>query len=411
MSSIRTLFEFINKMNSLYVGPYHRGYTWDVDMCDNLISRAFDDAQKNIDMGMITYQRCGNSKNFILIDGYQRLMTILLFVQAVLNTTKVKLASKHHPSNFLVTFMGDEEIFKLKVNNNDKKDIENIVKNTIDRDLLHNQNFIKNYEFFVSKLSEKNLPLLEVLNNILKIKITNMVVDNQTLDEEDIYYSMNQSFLQVDLIRNYIFKELKNSKMSHIFNTYWLTLEKNLGSLTENFIIDYLTIQNNGAITKPEDLYSDFEIFFIKMSKLKTKDDIVKHLSRYASYYKKINESNVKDDGLKAKLAKINSYGAKDTYPYLMEVFEDYDFAHINRTMLMDILDMIISFVEQRHNEDENLLGINFASLSKDKNKMLLLRELTPKIIVEDGEDVIPTDIARDNRTTINDLLKTKSTI
>ena len=397
-------------MKSLYVGPYHRSYVWDADWCSDFISRAFDDTEKVIDFGMITYQKCDETGNYILIDGYQRLMTILLFVQAVINNTKINLSQRHHPSNFLMACIGDEEIFKLKINNNDKNDIENIIKNNVDDVFIHNQNFISNYKLFSSKLSEKKVPILEVLNNILKIKITNMVVDNQTLDEEDIYFNMNQSFTQVDKIRNYVFKELKTAKQSHIFNTYWLALEKNLQGLTQNFIVDYLIIQNNGVIPKLDDLSFEFEKFFSNMAKLKSKDDIVKHMARYASYYKKICNSDVKDDLLRDRLCIINSYEAKDTYPYLMEVFEDYDFAHINRNMLFDILDMILEFVKQRINQQEGTLAINFASLSKDINKMLLLRELTPRIVVEDV-DQIEDEVADGNRFTINDIIKIKAPV
>ncbi len=409
MSSIRTLFEFINKMNSLYVGPYHRIYSWDEEFCDKFISKAFDNTEKSIDMGMITYQKCDDAGNYILIDGYQRLMTVLLFVQAVVNNTKIKLASKHHPSNFLVACLSDEEIFKLKINNNDKNDIENIVKNNLDDVLIHNRNFISNYKLFVSKLNSNNLPLLEVLNNILKIKITNMVIDDKTLDEEEIYFNMNQTFTQVDLIRNYVYRELKEAKQNHIFKTYWLEIEKNLQSLTEDFIIDYLTIQNNGNIPNNQELLSEFEAFFENISKLKPKEDIVKHIYRYSSYYKKIYNSDIKDTVLKERLLIINSYQAKDTYPYLMEVFEDYDFAHINRNMLLDILDMTIGFVEQRLNNDNGMPSVNFASLSKDINKMLLLRELTPRIVVE-NVDQIEDEYVDNHRMTINDIIKIKTT-
>lgn len=410
-NNIKSLFEFINRMKSLYVAPYHRGYDWDVDVCARFLSQAFDNSEKILDFGIITYQKCDEFGNFILIDGYQRLMTILLFVQALIKTSKVKLSLKNHPSDFLVTNISDEDIFKLKINNNDKNDIENIVKNKFDDVAFHNPNFISNYEFFVSKLSEQKIPILELLNNIAKIQIMNVVVDNDTLDEEDIYFNMNQTFSQVDLIRNYVYKELKEAKQIHIFNTYFLVLEKTLANLTNAFFVDYLTIQNNGLMPKPNDLYNVFVQFFNNMSKLKSKDEIIKHLYRYASYYIKITQSDVKDEVLKRKLVEINGYDAKDTYPYLMEVFEDYDFAHINKHMLLDILDMVIVFVEQRHNEVETSLSVNFASLSKDINRMLLLKDFTPKIITQEVKDPVEEEVYEEHRLTINDLIKIKAPV
>lgn len=410
-NNIKSLFEFINKMKSLYVAPYHRGYNWDTEVCAKFLNKAFDSSEKTLDFGMITYQKCDDSGNFILIDGYQRLITILLFVQALIKTSKVKLALKNYPANFLVTNTTDEDVFKLKINNNDKNDIENIIKNKFDDVIFHNPHFVSNYEFFISKLSEQKTPILELLNNIAKIQIMNIVVNNETLDEEDIYFNMNQTFSQVDLIRNYVYKELKETKQIHIFNTYFLSMEKNLADLTNGFLIDYLTIQNNGLIPKANELYSVFVRFFDSMSKLKSQEDIIKHLYRYTSYYLKITRSDIKDEVLKRKLIKINSYEAKDTYPYLMEVFEDYDFAHINKHMLLDILDMIIMFVEQRHSDGETALTVNFASLSKDINRMLLLKDLTPKIITQEVEEYIEDEYIEEHRLTINDLMKTKAPV
>lgn len=409
-NNIKSLFEFINKMTSLYVAPYHRSYNWDVDVCSKFLSQAFDNSEKTLDFGMITYQKCDDSDNFILIDGYQRLMTILLFIQALIKSSKVKLALKNYPANFLVTNQGDEDIFKLKINNNDKNDIENIVKNRFEDIVFHNSHFIANYEFFVSKLSEQKIPILELLNSIAKIQILNVVVNNETSDEEEIYFNLNQSFSQVDLIRNYVYKELKQDKQVHIFNTYFLGMEKNLDTLENAFLIDYLTIQNNGLIPKTNELYDVFVQFFNNMSKLKSREDIIKHLYRYASYYVKITQSDVKDEQLKNKLVQINEYEAKDTYPYLMEVFEDYDFAHINKHMLVDILDTIIMFVEQRYNNGENSLSVNFASLSKDINRMLLLRDYTPKIITQEVEQYVEEENIEEHKLTINDLINSKST-
>lgn len=408
--NVKYLFEFINKMKSLFVAPYHRSYSWNVDVCSEFLDKAFDSSEKILDFGIITYQKCDDCGNFILIDGYQRLITVLLFVQALIKTSKLKLSLKNHPSVFLVTNRGDEDVFKLKINNNDKNDIEHIVKNEFDANLFHNPHFLSNYNFFVSKLMEQKIPTLELLNNIAKIKIKNVIINSETNDEEEVYFNINQSFSQVDLIRNYVYKDLKETKQTHIFNTYFLSLEKNLLGIESNFFIDYLTIQNNGLIPDYNELYNVFVQFYSSMSKLKSKEDIIKHLYRYANYYVKITQSDVKDVILKNKLEKINEFDAKDTYPYLMEVFEDYDFAHINKHMLVDILDMIIMFVEQRTNDEEDMMSVNFASLSKDINKMLLLKDLTPKIVTKDVEYYREKEIFEGHRLTINDLIESKST-
>lgn len=408
-NNIKNLFEFINKMSSLYVAPFHRAYDWNIETCASFLKQAFDDTQKTLDFGLITYQKCDEQGSYILLDGYQRLMTILIFVQALIKCGKMKLSQKNHPINFLMSKIEEDDIFKLKINNNDKNDIENIIRNNFENVAFHNSNFEKNYEFFMKELAESKLPFLELLNNVAKIKIINAVIDDNDRDE-GAYFTLNKNFSQVDLIRNFVYKELKDSGKIHIFNTYWLGLENTLKDLTQAFLIDYLTIQHNGVIPKENELFSAFVSFYGKISRLKANDDMIKHIYRYAKYYNQICVSDIKDNILKEKLITINSFNAKDTYPYLMEVFEDYEFAHINKHMLMEILDTIISFIKMRNEKGANLYGLNFAELSTDINKMLALKDYTPKIVTKEVDDFESKVSLNNHGLTINDLIKRKET-
>lgn len=400
MNNLKSFFKFINQMSSLYVPAYHRGYFWDVDICKNFLKN-FLHSPIGLDFGVIIYQKNDDRGNFILIDGYQRLLTILVFVQALISSGRLEVSAKNQPANFLVYKSSDNEtIFKLKINNNDKNDIEYILKNKFDDYIFNNENLRKNYDYFVEALKNDKTPILEFLNNFSKIKINNILVDD-THREDELYFEVNNSFTQIDLIRNYVYKELKTKQILHIFQTYWLGMEKDLGNLFEGFLIDYLTIQNNGVIPFPDMLFPAFNAFFFKISRFKSLEEMIKHIYRYACFYKKIVNSDINDKELQQRLCVINSCEAKDTYPYLMEVFEDYEFAHINKHMLVDILDTIVSFVEQRRNEKSGLKEFNFADLSKNINRMLALKDYTPKVVKYDVKDAKESH----QRITINDLI------
>ena len=190
-------------------------------------------------------------------------------------------------------------------------------------------------------------------------------------------------------IRNFVFQDLKNSGMLNEVYSYWVELENNLsGDLYRpvNFIRDYLTIQNGGKITEFENLAKDFIIFYAKITKYQSKNVIIKNLCRYSLYYKKIASGCISDPDIKEKIDIINSCGAKDAYPFLMEVFEDYDFAHINKHMLLDILDTVISFIEERNSVSPSQIALSFAGLSKEINKMMVLKDYMPKFVTENPE-------------------------
>ncbi len=194
---------------------------------------------------------------------------------------------------------------------------------------------------------------------------------------------------EIGKIRNFVFQDLKNSEMLGDVYSYWIQLETNLsGDLYHpaNFIRDYLTIQNGGTVASFENLTKEFLIFYARISKYQHKGVIIKNLCRYSSYYKKITSGNIPDKEIKEKIDKINEYGAKDAYPFLMEVFEDYDFAHINKHMLIDILNTVISFIEERNSANPSKLALSFAGLSSEINKMMILKDYMPKFVRENSD-------------------------
>lgn len=101
-------------------------------------------------------------------------------------------------------------------------------------------------------------------------------------------------------------------------------------------------------------------------------------------YFLKLEFSKVADDMIREKVETINAYGAKDAFPFLMEVFEDYDYAHINKNMLMDILNTVIGFIEDRNSLEPLQKAVSFAGLSTEINKMMVLKDYVPKFVVEE---------------------------
>jgi hypothetical protein len=88
-----------------------------------------------------------------------------------------------------------------------------------------------------------------------------------------------------------------------------------------------------------------------------------------------------------------------------MEVFEDYEFAHINKHMLIDILDTVIDFIEARESGEKYFRGVKFADLSKNLNKMLALKDFTPRLIKQNVDNVEEVQNTSSSRPTINDLM------
>ena len=66
-----------------------------------------------------------------------------------------------------------------------------------------------------------------------------------------------------------------------------------------------------------------------------------------------------------------------------MEVLDDLENAHINKDVFLNILMMINSFIQNRQENALSDVIIDFAGLSKEINKMLILKDYKPNIIDE----------------------------
>ena len=89
---------------------------------------------------------------------------------------------------------------------------------------------------------------------------------------------------------------------------------------------------------------------------------------------------------IRKKIKMINALNATDSYPFLMEVFEDFEFAHINRAMLLEILDTVLEFIDERNSKKPTQIALSFAGLSNEINKMLVLKDYTPRFVVDKDE-------------------------
>ncbi len=210
----------------------------------------------------------------------------------------------------------------------------------------------------------------------------------------------------VSKIRKFIATELINTGLFDVYLLYWLEMEHSFLDASEKvrknlfsrFLVDYLTIQNNGLIPKNNELFDKFVGFYKNASKFQQKEIIIKNIFRYSVYYLKIIFADISDTDIRVRVKKINAYNAKDAYPFLMEVFEDFEFAHINRAMLLEILDTVIGFIEERNSKKPSQIALSFAGLSSEINKMLVLKDYTPRFVVDEQ------DLADGN--TINTLVK-----
>ncbi|MDD3150322.1 MAG: DUF262 domain-containing protein [Candidatus Gastranaerophilales bacterium] len=384
------LLQFLKNAGILEIPVYQRNYSWSLEQCaqlwSDISSLARNENIKNHFMGVIVYVEKGISQisstnRFYLIDGQQRLTTISLILSALDEFIDVKKYLFNINEN-------GKNRYKLYLNNEDKATFISIIEKKEDLPRIFSAQINENYNFFKKAIKESKISPLKLINALSRLTIIDVALEKDNDNPQLIFDSLNSTGLalsQSSQIKNLLLMGIDRSEQEDIYNDYLKPLEELFANNKEfdRFISDYLTIQNNGSIPKLNQLYSAFNAFFAERLRFQTRKEIAKHLFKYAKYFKKLTTANFDDIELKENIRDLNTLEAYDSYPFLMEVMEDFENELINKDIFIDILKSVENYVLKRaiDETEEQLENKTFSNLSKDINEMLALRVFTPKIV------------------------------
>ncbi|ADI74082.1 protein of unknown function DUF262 [Methanohalobium evestigatum Z-7303] len=388
------LHTFLSGPQQFIVPIYQRTYSWDLKHCKKLwddVERLLSGQYVNHFLGSFVYinsdiYQVSSVPQLHIIDGQQRLTTISLLLQALIDVlqnqdVKVKGVSSNKIRNYYLinTLEEEEELrYKLVLNRNDSETYTNLLEN---RELNDNYspNVYKNYKFFKDKI-EGYEP--EYLSEILKTLQKLMIVDISLNPNEDnpqlIFESLNSTGLdlsQSDLIRNYLLMGQDHQSQKELYNNYWFKMEQSFGhekyqKRFDNFMRDYLTIKLS-RIPVFDEIYEEFKQYYKKSGI--TTEDVINDIYKYSKLYVKIAFNMEKDEDLNNKFNEITTLKVDVAYPFLLQVYDDYQENVIEKNDFIKILDTVISYVFRRAicGIPTNSLNKTFSSLMDevDKNK------------------------------------------
>ncbi|MFP3040574.1 DUF262 domain-containing protein [Treponema primitia] len=179
--------------NRIYVPSYQRAYSWDAGNEQKQVNVFLSDIKDCIKslsaskyyFGHFLFEENGN-KTYGIIDGQQRLTTIVIFISALFSKLKaIRDLSEFESELFedLVkrnstyrfdTVIYDDQLFKDYVINQSKKDKNGLKTESAKR-------IIKAFDFFVSEFSNTDEEmLLKMLNTVQGAKCTTHLVADET---------------------------------------------------------------------------------------------------------------------------------------------------------------------------------------------------------------------------------------
>ena len=400
-ASEKKIKDLFSEAKTFFAIPvYQRDYNWQEKHCKQLFEDILN-VGKDIDItshfiGSIVYIHEGvygiGEKEFYVIDGQQRMITITLLHIALyhrLKENKEEYADEIYELYLVNKFSKRDIKLKLLPPEENLNILNKILEeNWEELEDYQDRNIVKNYKFFKEIISNYSNEEIEyLLAGLDKIIYVDIALEKDKDDPQKIFESLNSTGLdlsQGDLIRNYILMGLEREKQNLVYKNLWLPIENNckisLGNEIKNyvsdFIRDYLTLKNGKIPSKPK-VFEEFKEFYDKNNDKQLED--IKNFSEEYSHI--IKPDTEKDREIRKELENLKVLDQTVINTFLIGILRDYRENKIVKNEILEILKLLQSYVWRRFITEKPSNALNkifqgmYLRISKDQKYYKSLEE------------------------------------
>lgn len=360
------ILTFLENRSKTFVVPvYQRNYSWQKKQCEKLFKDIENIIMNNFEsnhfIGTIVYID-GVKKFFyqdcIIIDGQQRITTIMLLLKAIFDISNELNEDKGSLKNnikewYLLHKDKEDDNIKLKLCKDDFNNWKNLLHNKID-EINKASDIYLNYKLFISLLQKSKFSINEIFDAMCKLEVVYIMLEKSEAPQL-IFESLNStglSLTQGDLIRNYLLMNQEYKKQEKLYIDYWYKIEKAIGnSAITHFISSYIAMKT-GKVEKDDELYFKFKEF--KVDKIKKEPNLdeeyfLEELLTYSKYYEWFIKQNCPYENINKFLKDINTLNYTVVYPALLYFFEEtFDYKNISLEELEELLNIIVTYLIRR---------------------------------------------------------------
>ena len=358
------LRDFIGTNKVLFRIPvYQRNYDWSESNCNRLLDDIYDIMQSGDKhfLGTIVFMAAKSGgfalQEYIIIDGQQRLTTLMLILKALSVVAESVGDDCYHEieEQYLHNKYCDEEFkVKLKPIKSDNNQFTLLLEDKIDEmdeDTHIYHNFMLCKERF-ERWAERGINPSQVLDALTKLEIVEIVLTKGEDDPQVIFESINSTGLELsnaDLIRNYLLMNADDQEK--LYENYWLYIEKTLRnkmdySNLDAFFMQYIVYKTSKPVNSRQ-LYNSFVKLFKDSGY--SQESILKELRYYAEIFGAFVYGSAKySERINRLLYRLRVLNQTTCYPFLLHVFDDYHQGVIDEETVEKILQFILAYLLRR---------------------------------------------------------------
>jgi len=374
---------------SFFIPPFQRAYAWGRPE----IERFFYDVRRIIESELDSNQKDklehffgtlvlkeeteGFSTRWLIIDGQQRLTTVLLFLIALRDLEINERNKELITSTYLVNPSSDfQDKIKLKQVTKDWDAYRALIKG----EKPVPGNITRAYELLKRLIieyheSNQELTIEHYIKAIQRLNVAVIFLDERPFKGEDpqvIFETLNslgRPLTLSDLVRNYILLGLRSNDQTEVYDNIWYpNIEKVLEDDTSYFFRDYLQYKKSTYLkvvsdNNTKELYQEFKEF-VKNEFGERVHDFVSDITKYVKLYKWIIREKYDSDDVISSNSKydieikellrniFHDIGSEAFKPFVLGLLEYHQYPkgdiRISDEMLISILKTIRTYLIRR---------------------------------------------------------------
>lgn len=409
------LLDFLKKSTQFTIPIFQRTYSWGDEevhqLWEDIIRTGKNEKINSHFIGSIVYILHEKADSVfqpaMVIDGQQRLTTLSLLLEALARHVGDKepyegfSAEKIREYYLINRLENEEKKYKLVLTQTDKSTLINLVtqkKAPLDPSIRIQSAF----EFFQNKLKILGSNIGYLCSGLAKLMIVSISLTNGQDNPQLIFESMNSTgkeLSQADLIRNYVLMDLQPEKQTDLYNEYWRPMEVGFGQEAyeqhfDAFMRHYLTVRT-GKIPRIRDVYKSFKEYTVDPDNPFTDiASLLDDLCRHSEFYGAMALGKERDKELSQAFQDLRELNVDTAYPFMLELYEDYQNDVLSKMDFLGILRLTESYVFRRYicGIPTNSLNKTFANFTRTVDKDAYLESVAASYQLMPSYRRFPTD-------------------
>jgi hypothetical protein len=355
-SAVNTIDWLSSPGTNIVVPVYQRQYRWDIGGCEQLLAdvRAVAEAEPGqthfIGSVLSTASTDAADTELVLIDGQQRITTLMLLVAALAHTVRDTDPPLAAQLRRVLVRADDPSRTKLRPHRAWAEVFEEVV---LDRrspdDAERASRFDDNYAFFRSRIGVHDAAA--VWRGLTRLEHVAIALGAEA-NAQQTFESLNSTgepLRDHELIHNYVLMGLTREQQTEIEDDYWLPIERATGEAIAAFWRHYLimTTGRELAASGHRSVYDAFRQRFPRLDAAALRRHATQWRAFAEIYRRLLDPSLEPDPAVRTHTAGIGTFG-RVAFPLAMRAIADHGSGHRTHAELLTTLQSVESLLLRR---------------------------------------------------------------